>query len=245
MKVHLFGTSHGYAEKGRLTSCSLVEVNGKLYIIDVGGPADAFLVDNGYDHADVRGIFITHMHSDHAGSISGITEAFTRYRFNDKVTCLFPEEQGLEGFFAWQETLHGNRDILKKTTNYGVTQPGVCYEDENVKITAVPTLHLGGGKAPAFAYVIEAEGKTVIFSGDMASGFPEYEDVFGDRHYDLAICEMAHSALKDVKDKLKNTNTDKMIINHYHTPMVEGYEEIFKEFSFDVSLATDGLVINL
>ena len=40
MKITFLGTSHGYPEKGRVVSCTMVETGGKIYIIDAGSAVD-------------------------------------------------------------------------------------------------------------------------------------------------------------------------------------------------------------
>ena len=76
--------------------------------------------------------------------------------------------------------------------------------------------------------------------------FPEYEQVVGTQKHDLVICRNgARGNLKDIKEKLKKTNTSKMLLNHYHYPRLQGFEQIFKEFPFDIQLSTDGLALYL
>ncbi len=240
MKITFLGTSHGYAEKGRFTSSTLVEADGCSYIIDAGAPVEALLINHDKDLADIRGVFITHMHADHISNLSSLTEPFTRFRYNDKSTCFLPEKEGLDAFLAWMKALHCDTEKMQQVVKFAVTQEGLIYNENNMKVTAIPTLHMQNGKYPAFSYMLEHGGKRVLFTGDMASNFPEYESIVGDREYDLVICEMAHSRLCNVWEKLAATKTKKMIINHYWAPTTENYEEIFQKFPFDVQLAQDG-----
>ena len=93
----------------------------------------------------------------------------------------------------------------------------------------------------SYAYVFEADGKRVLFTGDISAGFSEYCEIVQNEYFDLVVCEMAHAYLCDVAELLKKTNTKRMIINHYHEPLLNGYEEIFKTFPFDVEIAKDGM----
>ena len=38
MKLYFLGTCHGAQEKGRFLTCTALEVNGKMYLIDAGAP---------------------------------------------------------------------------------------------------------------------------------------------------------------------------------------------------------------
>ena len=55
----------------------------------------------------------------------------------------------------------------------------------------------------------------------------------------------AHCKLEKAAEMLKKSDTKRMIINHYHVPQLAGYEEIAKTFPFDISLAYDGLEVNV
>lgn len=54
---------------------------------------------------------------------------------------------------------------------------------------------------------------------------------------------MAHADLDECKTMLMATDTDRMLINHYHYPRLGDYETVFREFPFDIQLASDGMEI--
>ena len=88
MKITFLGTSHGYPEKGRVVSCTMVETGGKIYIIDAGSAVDEHLVEQDADFSAVRAVFITHMHSDHVNGLLSLHEEFLSYRYNDQTVLL-------------------------------------------------------------------------------------------------------------------------------------------------------------
>ena len=178
MEIRFLGTSHGYAEKDRFVSCTVIVAGGHYYLLDAGGPVEALMVRNDMDFADIRGIFLTHMHSDHVGSLTSVIEPFLRYRYNNKATCFFPEERGLNGFLAWMDTIYADPEKAKRTVAFRVTKPGALYADDCISVTAAPTRHMEHHGGKAFSYTFEADGKRVLFTGDMASGFPEYTSLF-------------------------------------------------------------------
>lgn len=245
MKITFLGTSHGYAEKGRFTSATLIESGGHSYLLDAGGPVEALMVNLGKSYSDIRGIFITHMHSDHVGSLNTVIEPFMSYRRNDDSVCFLPEQNGLDAFIQWLTAIHVDREKLLKTVEFRVTQPGMIFKNDDITVTAIPTKHLEFVNSPSYAYRFEHNGKRVLFTGDMSTGFGEYPDISGGVSYDLIVCEMAHCKLENAAEMLKKSNTKRMIINHYHVPQLAGYEEISKTFPFDISLAYDGLEVTV
>ena len=240
MKLTFLGTSHGYAELNRYTSCTLIEIGEKLYIVDAGGPVEYLLVNGGKNYADIRGVFITHMHSDHVGSLDALAEPFLRYRYNDKAVIYMPEKQGVDTFIDWLTAMHASRAQIDATLHFKVTEPGVIFDADGLTVEAIPTDHLGHGAYPAYAYHFTCSGRDVLFTGDMDIGFPDFERIVGDRHYNLVVCEMAHADLCNVIPKLQKLSTDRLVFNHAHIPRMEGYETLLRQLPFDAQWVCDG-----
>ena len=59
MNVTLLGTSHGVPEPNRRCSCSMVEVSGRYYFIDMGMNAIDEIVTRQIPVDAVKGVFIT------------------------------------------------------------------------------------------------------------------------------------------------------------------------------------------
>ena len=83
------GTSHGYAEKEQFTSATLIENSDFYYLLDAGAPVEWIMVNTEKPYDKIRGIFITHMHNDHVGSLSTVVEE------NTELTMLFMDSLSL------------------------------------------------------------------------------------------------------------------------------------------------------
>ena len=238
MKITFLGTSHGYAEAGRFQSSALVEVRGKSYIIDAGAPVEYQMATLGKDFESIRGIFITHAHLDHIGGLPQLIAPLLRYRYNDKCTCFISDEEVAKAFDTWMAFNTCDIEHMKKVIKFEITKPGLIFDDGNIKVTAFRTAHFNHETRFSFGYLIDDGEKKVLFTGDIGYGFGDYEEVTKGS-YDLVICEMAHADLCNVWEMMAKTDTKKMIINHYHMPRLEGYEEIFRKMPFDIQLAMD------
>ena len=65
---------------------------------------------------------------------------------------------------------------------------GVVYEDEHLHLTAIPTQHC----ANAYAFQVEAEGKKLLFTGDLCRPDVDFPAVAFETELDLIVCELAH-----------------------------------------------------
>ena len=79
LKIHTLGTSHGDSTFSRFNTSTAYETCGVLYLVDAGAPVEALLRRKGLLAKDIRGIFITHMHDDHAGGLTGMIKQVSKY----------------------------------------------------------------------------------------------------------------------------------------------------------------------
>ena len=80
MKIYTLGTSHGDSTVCRFNSSTAYETeDGRIYLVDAGAPVEALLRRKALHIKDVRAVFISHMHDDHAGGLSGLIKQATKY----------------------------------------------------------------------------------------------------------------------------------------------------------------------
>lgn len=245
MKWITLGTSHGAPEKGRACSGNLLQVNGAYYLFDCGGSVESKMVDLGLDFTAMRCAFITHMHEDHVGSLSGIAKHFSGYLYtNDAhLNIYFPEKVGLDAFQAWLAALHCSQP--PKRQSYYVVETGEIYHDENIAVTAIRTDHLKNGEFPSFAYMIETADQRVLYTGDLAADFHDYPAVTTEKDFDAIVCELVHFDFEKNLDTLAASRTKQLIFTHVWLTNIPKIEANRDHFPFPVTVAEDHKVFEI
>lgn len=174
-EVILLGTGYPRPDPERAGPSAAIVVGGKWFVVDAGRGTTMRVAGTDLKYANLRGVFLTHLHSDHT---AGLPDLFnTSWQFGRKSVPL--ELYGPPGtkklanamlaFFA--EDIHLRRDLLEKHPAAGATirthivREGVVYDDGEVKVTAFEVDHKP--VAHTFGYRFDAGGKSIVISGDM------------------------------------------------------------------------------
>lgn len=235
MRISFIGTSHGVPEPDRKCTSSMIEVNGYYYFIDMGCPAIDFIMNRGINIDNVKGIFFTHPHSDHMDGFFSFASITGWYFKNSDPTVFFPNEEVRKCVISYLEAVHAS----PKKDSFSVISEGVCYEDENIKVTAIGTMHCTDSRA----FFVEAEGKRVLFTGDLAHpsrDFPRIDAL------DLAVCEAAHFPITDYESVIREIGVKRVYINHFAPRHTQSFFDL-KEALHDIPvvLTNDGMEINI
>ncbi len=156
-----------------------VVVNGTAYLVDAGTGAvrqAAAAFSHGIDALQPNTLdiaFLTHLHSDHTLGlpdlmltpwVMGRTAPLHLYGPTGTRAMV----DGLEHAYAEDIDLRVNGLEHSSKTGHRVDvheiQPGVVYQDENVKVTAFAVQH--GSWKEALGYRFDADGRSIVISGD-------------------------------------------------------------------------------
>lgn len=236
MKITFLGTSHGVPEANRKCSCTLIDVNGRYYFIDMGVMAINDLVTKGISVDAVKGIFITHMHGDHINGLIGFADLISwYYRTADPVIYL-PDIAGEKIISDWITCVHS----FQRGLHYEEIKSGVIFDDGFLKVSAIPTQHI----CKSYAFLVEADGKYVLFTGDLKNPSLDFPEVAKKQEIDLAVCEGAHFSVTEYESVLGECKIKKICINHYvpwNIPDILQLAENMGEIP--VIIANDGMEI--
>lgn len=262
VRIHTLGTSHGDSTYCRFNSSTCYETTeGTLYMLDCGAPAETLLRRNGLELKNVKALFITHMHDDHVGGMTGLLKEMIKYSYgrNYPVDVFFPEVGAKEAFSAWFRAEHLDPD--SEHFSYHVTEQGEIYEDDELRVSAINTRHLHyHGQYVSFAYALEfkKENVTVLHTGDLHHTFTDFPQIACEKHFDVCLTEATHHDPKNAAEILKNAKIDGLILihigNRWHN-VFDGVTETrlgenilldyYKELPFDVTIAHDGDTFNI
>ncbi len=209
MRLTFLGTSHGIPEPNRKCSCTMLETGGRYYLIDMGATVVEDLITRGISPRDVGGVFITHMHGDHTNGLPAFCDMLTwarSWQGADPVICL-PDLAAADALRAWIAV----NGVRMKAFRFVQAGDGPCFDDGNLHVTAIPTQHC----PRSHAYLTEAEGKAVLFTGDLRRPDIDFPAVAGQREIALAVCECAHFTADRYETPLRVSRVRRVCFNHY------------------------------
>jgi ribonuclease Z len=220
--VLLLGTGYPRPDPQRAGSATAVIVGSKWFLVDAGRGATMRIAATPLKYEEMRGVFLTHLHSDHT---AGLPDVFiTSWQFGRKSTPLpLYGPEGIQKLATsmlqfFEADIHIRRDLVEKhpaagaaITAHRVTE-GVVYDDGEVKVTAFLEDHKP--VEPAFGYRFDAHGKSIVISGDTR---PNPNLIRFARNADVLVLEAYLPEHFDRVDKPEIAAA----LKHYHTSAEE------------------------
>jgi len=249
MVVTTFGTSHGDPTYCRFNTSTLFETQGRAYLVDCGEPVSALMVRTGKPFDSLRAAFVTHIHGDHVGGLPNLIRLVVKYpRETPPLIVHVPEREVIAGLDHWLQATHVEWPSPK--VDVRVMQEGLLFDDGVLKATALPTRHMEGLGKPSFAYLLEAEGKRVMVSGDLKGDFSDFPELGWEEPCDLCVCEVTHYDPAVAVPILAARPIRRMIFHHVHNPWHGDHgetrlREILAPLPFPFQIAHDGDVFEL
>jgi ribonuclease BN (tRNA processing enzyme) len=238
MRIKFIGASHGVPEPNRKCSCTMIEIQGRYYFIDMGTPIIDHLVTAGIPIEAVKGIFITHMHGDHTNGLIHLVDLLSWYYKTSDPVIFLPKTDCVTIIEDWLKANH----TPARQLCYEEVRPGVIYNDGFLKVTAVQTLH----SDCSYAFFLEAEGKSVLFTGDLKHPDRDFPAIAKKYETDLIVCESAHFDATDYLPHLKECRTKLIYVNHYQSRKIPSILQLAQDMGdIPVKQAYDGSEIML
>ena len=237
MKLTVLGSSHGVPSETRFSSGYMLEVGENIYLFDGGAPLADLLLRKGKSFTNVKAFFNSHFHSDH---ISGATNmvALCCWYYTESDIDVFLTSENNKKIFADFVSASADIKIPEERVRLSVISGGVIFDDGTVRVTAIPTKHscMGG----AFAFFIECEGKSILYTGDMTYELDDFPQIAFERFIDLIITECAHFPLQTLEERMTRMKTNTLVISHvYPVSKIDEINLIKDKYDFEIQAAED------
>lgn len=139
-KVHILGCGSALPTLKHFPSSQVVEVRGKLFMVDCGEGAQIQLRKTRISFSKIRCVFISHLHGDHCFGLIGLISTFGMLGRTVPLHVYAPEEFG--------PMLHAQLEMFCTGLGFEVlfhavdTQKNqVIYEDKSLSVETIPLSH--------------------------------------------------------------------------------------------------------
>lgn len=245
MQLQFVGCGDAFGSGGRFNTCFHLTGDTTNLLIDCGASSLVALKRLNIDRNAIRTIVITHFHADHFGGIPFfILDAQFFSKRRDPLTIVGPP--GLDAWYArvMETAFPGSSQAAQKFDLRLVEiEAGQALPVDGIMVHAFQALH-GPPNGPYLAVRIEAEGKSVAYTGD-TEWTPDL--IAAARDADLFIAEAyfrdktiaTHLSLDAIEAHLAEMAPRRLVLTHMSDDML-GHPDRER-----FETAEDGMIVKL
>ena len=251
MKITFLGTGGENLQKNRDYTSTAIEVCGSVYLFDAGASVFSKMLDYGVDPSKLRSVFITDGKYDRISGLPMLVDIFSWSKSygNIPISYYLPERRSIDSLVGLVDSMSAGASVHG---DFNVCREGLLYEDENIKLFAIPIGHIGndGRSSQAYAFLIYAEEKCVLFSGELSSELDRerISDFIKEEKIDLLISEPGIFSLSSLVEKMAVNIPERVYFTHISEPErllseIEGLKK--SECAAGIRAAHDGMSLEV
>lgn len=258
VRVTFFGTAAGYPTKKRPHTTAVGVWRGRaLYLLDAGAGVAGQLAQLDVEPEAIRAVFISHTHPDHISGLPILMQWLQLRKRKQPLVMGMPGE-AIEGFHELLSMCYLPPEWLGFRLDIQEVAEGPGYDEDGVTVEAIPSRHLEGfaqrlremGDSRAgetFSYAVEAEGKRILFTADLAHSWEVPERIRG---ADLAIVELAHFPPEELGEVLTGVALPRLVVTHIPAALEAEEDSIAARISAagydgEITVAEDGMELEI
>jgi ribonuclease BN (tRNA processing enzyme) len=197
----------------------LIDDRERKLLLDCGSDIRFSLRKLGFSYADITDIYISHLHSDHAGGLEyiGLSRKF------DPRCCLAKLYISREiARDIWEKTLSGGMEYIEgeiaKIEDFFEVyplEPNESFRWNEIELSPLKTNHIDSGSRwmSSHGLLFTIEGKRIFFSGDMKLRFETLKNYYEEADVIFHDCETSktptpvhahYNQLKQLPENIKN-----------------------------------------
>lgn len=244
LELTIIGCWGGFPKAGEASSGYLLSHDNFHLLIDCGSAVLSKLQQI-ISPERLDGIILSHYHADHIADIGVIQHALYVGKFTNQYDRTLP-------IYGHGLDREGYDQLTYKDVTKGIAyHPGEVLHTGPFRITFLRTQH----SVPCFAMRIEADGKSLVYTGD-TSYFIELEGFA--KRADVLLCESnfykgmdgraaGHMTSEEAGNIARKAGVDRLILTHlpHFGDLSRLKEESAKQFTGDILVASEGLKITI
>ncbi|MEW5993700.1 MAG: MBL fold metallo-hydrolase [Candidatus Zixiibacteriota bacterium] len=249
----ILGSSSGMPSPDRACSGYVLQIDGRLSLIDCGGGVCSSFLRCGFDPLLVDRIFVSHAHADHVCELPLFIQMVYLAGQQNRLDVFVPTEF-VNALASYLNALYLPKEKLPFELEVIGYHAGTVYS-QGFELRAIPNRHLDGyakyieqlnlpNRMQSHSFDVFVGGKSVFYSADIA-GFNDIREHIDGKDY--VVIELTHVDLDEFFSTAPSLNVGQFVITHLgNNDQVKLIEQRARKAGMDnLKIAYDGMKLLL